>query len=285
MSQAKGKRILVVEDELSIALSLRRALEHPLGGGHHVEISASADTALTRLKRETFDLIVTDLKMPGMSGLDLLKQVHQIAPNARTMLITAFGSDSVEQQAQLLASAYLAKPFNLADFIVTVKELLENEPPKRLLMLHGENLDTLSTLLERLHAETGSNLVLLGDFAGHTIARAGAEDCIDPAVLVEILRSNAWAAQRILSQGTAFDLHFRSEDNGDVYVKMAHQDVQLAVVFATSNGDRNTSGIWVALRHAVDALQGVSINTVTGTYTDNVEKTLATALETMLAQS
>lgn len=126
---------------MRIALSLRRALEHPLGGGHRVEISPSANAALVRLKHEIFDMLITDLKMPGMSGLELIQHVHKIDPGMRAILITAFNSYSIEDQAHSLATAYVKKPFSLPRFITIVQDMLDSEP--QLMVFSGENLEPI----------------------------------------------------------------------------------------------------------------------------------------------
>jgi DNA-binding NtrC family response regulator len=121
----KEKRILIVDDEPQVALALSRALQHPLGGKYQVEISPVAETALRKLHHEQYDLIITDLRMPGMGGLDLLRHVRQLSPQARMILITAYGSHEIQNIARSLGAEYLAKPFDLQDFINTVTNVLE----------------------------------------------------------------------------------------------------------------------------------------------------------------
>lgn len=120
----RGKRILIVEDEPGIALALCRALEHPLGGNHRVEISPVGETALAKLQAERYDLLVTDLRMPGMSGLELIRRGCRISPEMRTMLITAFGSPEIEGLSHELGAVYLPKPFGAWEFISAVRRAL-----------------------------------------------------------------------------------------------------------------------------------------------------------------
>ncbi|MGD8623638.1 MAG: response regulator [Anaerolineae bacterium] len=123
------KRILIVEDEPRIALALCRALESPPRGAKKVEISPVAETALTKVQSEPFDLVITDLRMPGMGGVELLRQIRKISPNTRLMLITAFGSREIEDVTQRLGAIYLPKPFSLREFVATVDDLLETTDP------------------------------------------------------------------------------------------------------------------------------------------------------------
>jgi DNA-binding response OmpR family regulator len=123
------KRILIVEDEPRIALALCRALEFPPRGANKVEISPVAETALAKLKSEPFDLVITDLRMPGMGGVELLRQVRGISPSTRLMLITAFGSPEIKEVTQRLGAVYLPKPFSLREFVAKVEDILEIEGP------------------------------------------------------------------------------------------------------------------------------------------------------------
>ena len=125
----KQQRILIVEDELHNVMTLCQALLHPMAGDFHVEVCPLADIALKRLRYERFDLIVTDLRMPGTSGLELIRHVRQTSPGTRTMLMTAFGSPEIKDQAQLLGATYLRKPFGLQDFISAVHDVLADEGP------------------------------------------------------------------------------------------------------------------------------------------------------------
>lgn len=128
----KAKQILIVEDEPRIALALCRALEFPLHDDYQVEISPVAETALSKLKNAHYDLLVTDLRMPGMGGMELLRQVRTASPHTRAILITAFGSVEVEEVVKRLGARYLPKPFSLREFVALVEEMLEENgsPPE-----------------------------------------------------------------------------------------------------------------------------------------------------------
>jgi DNA-binding response OmpR family regulator len=121
------KRILIIEDELETAMTLCRALVDDIAERYQVDVCPLADVALKRLRYEQYDLIVTDLCMPGMSGLDLIRHVRQTSPQMRLMLITGFGSPQVENQVRNLGATYLPKPFSLQEFIATIHCILSEE--------------------------------------------------------------------------------------------------------------------------------------------------------------
>lgn len=120
-------RVLVVEDKTAVVQALQRALSLPQGGGYRVESCESAEAALERLHAVRFDLLISDLRLPGISGLELIERTHQISPGTRSVLITAFGSPEVEEQARRLVDVYLPKPFSLHDLSRIVRRLL-SEP-------------------------------------------------------------------------------------------------------------------------------------------------------------
>jgi DNA-binding response OmpR family regulator len=125
--QEHAARILIVEDALGIAEALQRALTLFKDGSYLVEISDSGEAALKRLMEAPFDLLITDLRLPGLDGLELLERVRRLGSPARTMLITAYGSPEIEAQTRELANSYLAKPFALRDLLREV-DLLLSEP-------------------------------------------------------------------------------------------------------------------------------------------------------------
>jgi DNA-binding response OmpR family regulator len=123
----QAKRVLIIEDELPMAMTLCSALLHPMGGGHQVEVCPLADVAIKRLRYEQFDLIVTDLRMPGKSGLELIRHVRQSNSSTRMILITGFGSPEIEKQVLGLGAVYLTKPFSLQEFVAITQRLLSED--------------------------------------------------------------------------------------------------------------------------------------------------------------
>jgi DNA-binding NtrC family response regulator len=120
--------ILIVEDEQTVANALLRALNTPRGGGYTVESCDSAEAALERLAAGCFDLIISDLRLPGMDGLQLIELARRRYPDLHFVLITAYGSPRVEEQARHLTDAFVAKPFRLRDMIQIVGRVLNQEP-------------------------------------------------------------------------------------------------------------------------------------------------------------
>ncbi|MDP2313896.1 MAG: sigma-54 dependent transcriptional regulator [Pseudomonadota bacterium] len=122
-------RILVVDDEPSI----RKVLQaHLARDGHAVETATDGGEAITRLEGEPFDLVITDLKMPGVGGLELLAHVRQNLPGLPLIVITAHGTvDSAVEALKLGAFDYITKPFDLAELRTAVDKALRVEKASR----------------------------------------------------------------------------------------------------------------------------------------------------------
>ncbi len=118
------KRILIVDDETKVSFFLGEGLRG-LGDDYEVQVTASAEQALEQMRHRPFDLVVVDLRLPGASGLDLIRWIGQRCPHTRTVLITAYGSPAVEEEARRLRTyRYLTKPFHIEELMHTVREAL-----------------------------------------------------------------------------------------------------------------------------------------------------------------
>ena len=121
--QHPHKRVLVVDDEASIRDLLQKTLAL---AEYEVETAPDAGAALDRLKsHNNFDLLIADLKMPGMDGLSLIKQVKQIKSNLPVIIITGFSSEkSAIDAVNLGVAGYLTKPFRVPQVLEAAAKAL-----------------------------------------------------------------------------------------------------------------------------------------------------------------
>ena len=104
------KRILIVEDDEEMSALLRDMIEEE---GYKTASVNNGAEAFRKLAKESFDLIITDVRMPGLTGLDILPGIKKLQPDAPIIVITAFGSEEVQRKAfERGASAYLEKPIH-----------------------------------------------------------------------------------------------------------------------------------------------------------------------------
>jgi DNA-binding NtrC family response regulator len=115
--------ILIIEDEPK----MRRLLEISLGDdGLAVQTVQDAETGLKLFQREPVDLIVTDLKLPGMSGLEFLDQAKRLNPSVPIVVMTAFGTVETAVEAMKAgASDYVLKPFSMAEMKLVIRKELD----------------------------------------------------------------------------------------------------------------------------------------------------------------
>lgn len=105
--------VMVVDDEAIVGERLRDHLEKK---GMAVEVFTSSREAIDRLKEKSFDVIVTDIKMEGPSGIDVLLQVKKIAPTSEVIMITGYGDFATFRESEAVgAYDYILKPFKLED--------------------------------------------------------------------------------------------------------------------------------------------------------------------------
>lgn len=123
--KANEYRILVVDDERDIC----RALEFLLSReGYKVVTAYSGQDALKKIEAEEFDLVITDLKMEGITGMEVLEKAVVMRPNLIVIIMTAFGSvESAVEAMKKGAGDYIVKPFINEDVKMRVKRLLEHK--------------------------------------------------------------------------------------------------------------------------------------------------------------
>ena len=116
-------RILVVDDELIVCESCQRILEEE---GYEVEIALSGQEAFVKMKESPFEIVITDLKMPAIDGMDVLKHVRKEYPDTIVIMITGFSTVETAVEAMKLgAFDYIPKPFTPDEVSVVVKKAVE----------------------------------------------------------------------------------------------------------------------------------------------------------------
>lgn len=121
-SQLPIHRVLLAEDDDSMRAFLERAL---VRAGYDVVCFANGVDALYRIEREPFTLLLTDIVMPQMDGIELARRASEIDPDLKIMFITGFAAVVLNSDNQGLKDArVLSKPFHLKDLVQEVDRLL-----------------------------------------------------------------------------------------------------------------------------------------------------------------
>ena len=114
-------RVLLAEDDSSMRNFLKNALER---AGYDVVDVEDGDMALPLVEAESFDLLLTDIVMPGMDGITLAQKAQDLKPDMRVMFITGFAAVAMKRQGETPPDAkILSKPFHLKDLVDEVDRL------------------------------------------------------------------------------------------------------------------------------------------------------------------
>jgi DNA-binding NtrC family response regulator len=169
-------RILIVDDEFSVRESLTAWFQDE---GYTVDVAASGKEALTKLAESRWDIFFLDLKMPGMSGLELQKKIKEIQPESTIIIITAYASvESAVEAMQSGAYDYLSKPFDPDYLALMVRNIIERKKLKEETATLKKTIDGVYTSKEiigesmgikkmmediRAVADTGSTVLIRGE--------------------------------------------------------------------------------------------------------------------------
>jgi two-component system, response regulator, stage 0 sporulation protein F len=116
----KDTRILLVDDEEHIRLLFREELEEE---GYVIDVASNGFEALDKLKESSFDLIILDIKMPGMDGIQTLSEIKKIVKNQKVILCSAYGEFKQDFQSWI-SDAYVVKSADTTELKNTIKRVL-----------------------------------------------------------------------------------------------------------------------------------------------------------------
>jgi DNA-binding NtrC family response regulator len=117
-------KILIVDDEVDMLMLLRMLIED--NTQFEVETTNNPSEALKLFSNKDFDLVITDLKMPGMDGLELFDELQGIKSNVPVIMVTAYGSlEASESALKRGVSDFITKPFRKDNILFTIKRVLE----------------------------------------------------------------------------------------------------------------------------------------------------------------
>lgn len=199
----QGKKILVVEDEEALALGVQDALNH---AGHEATTCFDGREALERIRAESPDLVVLDLMLPGMSGLDVLETLREENNPVRVVILTALADEAdVVRGFELGADDYVKKPFSPRELVARVEAQfrrvkMDTAPPAMLDLPGGVKVD-----LARLEVHRDDGVVALtpreGDILAYLIEHR------DRVVTRDDLLLDVWHYQSANVETRTVDIH------------------------------------------------------------------------------
>lgn len=120
-----AKRLLIVDDEETITFSLYQSFIHSKKD-YEVVTASTGEEALERINENPFDLVVTDIMMPGIDGFELMASIKEKNPETNIIVMTAYGSSIYKERAlKDGAKHYVEKPFEMKEFKKLIMNLLD----------------------------------------------------------------------------------------------------------------------------------------------------------------
>src|SRR5260221_9016838 len=245
---------------------LRAALE-TLGRGFVIVDVPSAEEAQLEFRRGPVDLLITDLRLPGISGLELIRRLHKSSSAARMIVVSGYADETARAEFRSLGALFFPKPLDLAAFLKGVQEAVslrdlaeareavngvEAAPSPSPAPREGES-PALPERLARLQRDLGAMAVLLVDAQGGIAAQSDRAPGLDLAQVLPRL-GRALAASRDVAQAlgaqTPTNLHLFDGSAYDLYVADVGADFALLIVF---DGQRGAGQAGLVLRYGRQA--------------------------------
>ena len=124
MTEAQAKSILLAEDDTAMRTYLERALS---SAGYTVDAVDRGTSAVPLLENGSYDLLLSDIVMPEMDGIELAQKCNEISPRTKVMFITGFAAVTLKASREQPQAKVLSKPFHLRDLVLEVERALEEE--------------------------------------------------------------------------------------------------------------------------------------------------------------
>ncbi len=254
-------RILIVDDQRDITRMLRTALE-TLGRGYVIVDVPSAEEALLEMRRGLVDLLITDLRLPGISGIELIQRLRKASTDAAMIVISAYADEIAQAEITALGAAFYAKPLSIAAFLQGVQHALANrviaEAPDPTPAM--DETTGLVDRLIRLRRDLGAGSVLLMDRAGEVAVRAGDSVTLDLTPVLPVVVAAFTAAVEVgralggLGHNT---VQFFDGRDYDIYAATVGADLALVILFSGERGAGQMGPVLRYGRQAADDLLGL----------------------------
>lgn len=250
-------RILVVDDEPHTRAFICDGLS-ALGISDDARGVSTADEAIAEISRQTPDLVITDVRMPGLNGLDLARYLRQTYPETKVIVVTGYSTRDIERTALALSvTALLKKPFGLDTLGEIVRKALSNGTHGMAARATSESASQPSEPLSRrisiLKRDTGALWVGLYTASGRLVTHTGFEDNLERTV-DQILLS-AWPgyiAQFAERGGPCF--LFIDRQPHDIYLSSVGADHCVVLIYDRRWQTNRMGTVWLTARHSAQEM-------------------------------
>jgi CheY-like chemotaxis protein len=241
-------RILVVDDEERIRTFICDGLA-ALGITDQAIGVSSAEEALLEAEIAPIDLIISDIRMPGLNGLDLVRQMRQFHPSTRIILITGYSTHDIERAAKaLLVQTLLKKPFGLDVLGDSVLQALHTSPSISVQSFKGDSPEVLQQI-NTLQEHSGAGWISLIDAGGSIVATTGLIDPEDGGPLPLAIERRSWLPLiRSTTQLPGVYFTYAEESGCDLYVTNIERDYFLVIIYDRRWPAGRLDTVWLSAR-------------------------------------
>jgi DNA-binding NtrC family response regulator len=142
--------LLLIDDDRNLASTLSYGLQKAMGEAISVAVCFSGSEALSMLATERFDMVISDLNMPGVKGNELLRKIKEDHREMILVLITAYGTDALEEEVRQLGIGYITKPFEPSFLVQSIRDLIQCEEAQA-------RTESPSSIMNKLGKPAGSS--------------------------------------------------------------------------------------------------------------------------------
>ncbi len=216
-----------------------RAAVRLLDSNFEVVDKPSAEEAMLEAQRGGFDLVIADVRLPGINGLEMMRRLRRSRPEVQVIVMTGMSTPDIGAQARALnAVALFEKPINMDELTAAVLQALGQAQRGAVPLPLMPNL---AERLSDLRRDLGCLAVYLGDLDGHVVARAGDVGSFDIDQLLghaEVAFSASLQASHLLGGLVSQNIFFFDGDEYDVYLVNVGQTYMLVMLFSGDIGAR-----------------------------------------------
>ena len=265
---ADVKQILVVDDHFEMLEFLRSMLELS-SRDHQVLGVPSGEEGFLELRRTPFDLVITDVRLPGMSGFELVRQIQTLRPELPIIMITAYSSRQGKREAdELGVYRYFEKPLDTEALLAAVHTALYGEeavlstgkgrPVESERALDVTVTDEAQARLQTLRSDTGAAQIALAAIAGDVIFSVGEAPDTDVGHLARFVAKNVGNSLQLgqaLSSPDPVMIHYLSGDQVDLYSANVGHHFFLMMLFDVGSRRGRIGTIWIFAQRAIKDLR------------------------------
>ena len=260
-----SRHILIVDDNVEFAGMAAEAVRD-VSDQFEVRVATSAEAAIAEIQgtqdsARSYDLVITDIKMPGSSGLQLIKTLAEIAPETKTITMTAYHSPELAEQAEKLqVCAYLIKPIALSEFRQVVRAALPSiqagadaSAPSR--QLPAAQRTAVERQLANLRSITNSMTALLAHVDGTILAADRLDKDTDAGALCEALIDSMQTIAQAMRRALNTDAPIQQSYYGTEAFSICTYRMDRSHVIVTVFGSTVREGhVWYCMREAAKEL-------------------------------